>query len=168
IEPTQSMISLTGNKHLFVLRSVGKFFGLAGIRLGFVSAHPCWLNIIAAGVGPWQVNGPAQFIGEKALTDRIWQHQQRKTLTRLSNALESLLVDTFAKNVNGTSLFKTVKLDNAEQLFDQLCRQGVYVRLCDEKNALRFGVPNEQGLAVLAGVLSRRGSILGCNSYTSD
>lgn len=155
IEPTQSMIDLTDSKHLFVLRSVGKFFGLAGIRLGFVSAHPSWLNIINSGAGPWQVNGPAQFIGEKALADKVWQIQQRQTLAGLSSALETLLVETFDVKVQGTTLFKTVKLNNAQQLFDQLCRQGVYVRLCDEKNALRFGVPTEQGLVVLAEVLAK-------------
>ncbi|MCG7499322.1 threonine-phosphate decarboxylase CobD [Vibrio sp. Of7-15] len=150
VTPSQSVASLTNNPHLFVLRSVGKFFGLAGIRLGFLSAAPIWLSTLANTTGPWQVNGPAQYIAEKALTDLNWQSEQSLQLQRLSNNLEHLLMDTFQTAVSGTSLFKTVLLPNAPELFKQLCQQGVYVRLCDEQNALRFGIPTDAELEKLA------------------
>lgn len=149
VEPNQSMINLTDNRHLFVLRSIGKFFGLAGIRLGFVSSHPNWLALMADHLGPWQVNGPAQYIGQKALSDSHWQQNQRQQLKGFSDKLATLLSVHFNTQVAGTTLFKTIKIDNAPERFEQLCQLGIYVRLCDEQDALRFGIPDEQGLAVL-------------------
>lgn len=146
VTPSQSIASLTNNPHLFVLRSVGKFFGLAGIRLGFLSAAPTWLTTLASTAGPWQVNGPAQYIAEKALADFNWQSEQKLRLQRLSSNLERLLMESFQTTVSGTSLFKTVLLPNAPDLFEQLCQQGIYVRLCDEQNALRFGIPTDAEL----------------------
>ena len=138
---------------LIILRSVGKFFGLAGIRLGFVIARDYWLKPMADVLGPWAVNGPAQFVGIQALTDKRWQKEQRTALNHLSGRLESLLVEVFAQPIRGTSLFKTLLIPQAPALFHALCMQGIYVRLCDEKNALRFGIPDEQGLKQLESVL---------------
>jgi len=155
VEPSQSIIAHTNNPHLLVLRSVGKFFGLAGIRLGFLSAHPQWLQALATLSSPWEVNGPAQYITEIALIDRRWQQQQLLTLTSLSTALEQLLMTTFACPVTGSVLFKTVLIANAPKVYALLCQEGVYVRLCDEQNALRFGIPDQNGLAKLTKVLQR-------------
>ena len=155
VEPSQSIIAHTDNPHLLVLRSVGKFFGLAGIRLGFLSAHPQWLHALEKLSSPWEVNGPAQYITEIALMDTQWQQQQLLTLTALSAALEQLLMTTFVCPVAGSALFKTIRLDNAPAVYALLCQQGVYVRLCDEQNALRFGIPDQNGLAKLAKVLQQ-------------
>jgi len=153
--PSQSIIAHTNNPHLLVLRSVGKYFGLAGIRLGFLSAHPQWLQALEKLSSPWEVNGPAQYITEIALMDTQWQQQQSLTLTSLSTTLEQLLITTFNSPVAGSALFKTVQLDNAPTIYELLCQQGVYVRLCDEKNALRFGIPDENRLSKLADILQR-------------
>lgn len=138
---------------LIILRSVGKFFGLAGIRLGFVLANETWLNAMALLLGPWAVSGPALFVGEQALADKRWQEEQRVVLWRLSSALQSTLKQLFTQPVHGTLLFKTVHTPNAPAIFDALCQQGIYVRLCDEKDALRFGIANEQGLIRLKDAL---------------
>jgi cobalamin biosynthetic protein CobC len=153
IAPSQSLIHLTLNKHLFVLRSVGKFFGLAGIRIGFLSAHPFWINKLNQLSSPWEVNGPAQFIAEQALNDHAWQLAQRQKLTDLSIKLEQLLTKTFLHHPNksdgpsitikGCGLFKTIVYPQATELYQKLCHQGLYVRLCDENNALRFGIPDQ-------------------------
>lgn len=155
VEPSQSIIAHTDNPHLLVLRSVGKFFGLAGIRLGFLSAHPQWLQALEKLSSPWEVNGPAQYITEIALMDRQWQQQQLLSLTALSATLELLLMTTFDCPVAGSALFKTIRLDNAPEVYILLCQQGVYVRLCDEQNALRFGIPDQNGLVKLAKVLQQ-------------
>ena len=139
---------------LIILRSVGKFFGLAGVRLGFVLASKSWLSAMSSSLGPWAVSGPAQFVGERALTDYRWQEEQRIVLTRLSSALETILTQAFAQPVHGTSLFKTVRTPQAPAVFEALCQQGIYVRLCDEKDALRFGIPDEQGLKRLENALN--------------
>ena len=138
---------------LIILRSVGKFFGLAGIRLGFVLANQDWLNAMALSLGPWAVSGPALFVGEQALADTHWQEEQRVVLCRLSSALQRVLKHAFTQTVQGTLLFKTVRTFHAPAIFEALCRQGIYVRLCDEKDALRFGIPDEQGLKRLENAL---------------
>lgn len=165
IKPSQSIIHLTENKHLFVLRSVGKFFGLAGIRIGFLSANQDWLNKLSAMSSPWEVNGPAQFITEQALKNQQWQSAQRQALIALSTKLEELLTATFLKpikkdvegriSISGCGLFKTLIHPKASELFQSFCRQGLYVRLCDEKNALRFGVPKQEQLAKLTELLAQ-------------
>ncbi|NQZ89261.1 MAG: aminotransferase class I/II-fold pyridoxal phosphate-dependent enzyme [Colwellia sp.] len=165
IQPNQSIIHLTENKHLFVLRSVGKFFGLAGIRIGFLSANQYWLEKLKAMASPWEVNGPAQFITEQALNNHQWQSRQQQTLITLSTQLEELLTTTFLKpfnkgegikiSISGCGLFKTLIHPQATELFQSFCRQGLYVRLCDENNALRFGIPNPKQYKILAKLLAQ-------------
>lgn len=155
ITPSQSLIDLTDNDHLMVFRSVGKFFGLAGIRLGFVSAAPRWLEAITALSSPWEVNGPAQFIATQALLNKNWQQKQLADLHQLAEQLELLLQQQFNNDISGTVLFKTVKLDHASEIFEQLCQQGVYVRLCDEKNALRFGIATTKQLSRLTNIFNQ-------------
>lgn len=144
--PANAPHNIDKSDALIILRSVGKFFGLAGVRLGFVLASEPWLSAMSSSLGPWAVSGPAQFVGEQALTDHRWQEEQRIVLKRLSSALETVLAQAFAQPVHGTYLFKTVGTPHAPAIFEALCQQGIYVRLCDENDALRFGVPHEQGL----------------------
>ncbi len=159
IEKNQSVIHLTQHKHLFVLRSVGKFFGLSGIRIGFLSAHSYWLEKLKQLASPWEINGPAQFITEQALKDIDWQLAQKQKLTELATRLEQLLVRYFIEpasklvrsqiTITGCDLFKTLIHPQAAELYILFCRQGLYVRLCDEKNALRFGIPSQKQSMVL-------------------
>ncbi|TQV89627.1 threonine-phosphate decarboxylase [Aliikangiella coralliicola] len=132
---------------VIVLRSVGKFFGLAGIRIGFVCTTEDILEQLRDMLGPWQVNGPALLIAEKALGDLEWQRRQRERLSIQRSKLQALLTVQFELDeIVGTDLFLTVKTNSAEQWFERLCRHKVYVRLCDEKNAIRFGIPDDTGL----------------------
>jgi len=164
IQPSQSIIHLTTNRHLFVLRSIGKFFGLAGIRIGFLSAHPFWINKLKLLSSPWEVNGPAQFVAEQALNDLAWQSEQRKQLIELSKKLGEVLTETFlAPNnndminikISGCGLFITLMHPQATELYHKFCNQGLYVRLCDENNALRFGVPNPKQYKILVNLLAQ-------------
>ena len=153
--PQHSFINQTSSPNLIILRSLGKFFGLAGLRLGFVSASNTWIDIFKANLGPWNINGPAQYIGQQALADSAWQNKQRHLLTTHSQQLAKLLQRTFKTTPKGTILFQTVKCEKAEIIFDKLCQQGIYVRLCDEKNALRFGIPTNNELLRLELALSQ-------------
>lgn len=146
---SQSLISYTQDSALIVLRSLGKFFGLAGLRLGFVAACPAWLTRISANQGPWAVSGPAQFVGAKALVDNTWQLQQLARLQLLSVKLSELLKRIFNVSSQGTLLFQTVYLPQAKVVYHKLCLQAVYVRLTDNQLALRFGVPLEQDFSRL-------------------
>lgn len=153
--PQHSFISQTSSPQLIVLRSIGKFFGLAGLRLGFVAASRIWIDIFKTQLGPWSINGPAQYIAQQALTDEIWQSKQHQQLKTHSTQLSKLLHQTFKQIPTGSLLFQTVKCDRAALIFEQLCQQAIYVRLCDERNALRFGIPTLHELPRLQLALSK-------------
>ncbi|MGB0495833.1 MAG: threonine-phosphate decarboxylase CobD [Kangiellaceae bacterium] len=132
-------------KNLIILRSIGKFFGLAGIRLGFAFANDTWLKQLKVKLGEWPISGPSLYIAEKALSDSSWQSAQRFRLDKQSMALHSLLRRVFNLNSKGCNLFRTINLANATEIFESLCKQAVYVRLTDDKKSLRFGIPDSDG-----------------------
>lgn len=152
-----SMCSQVNNTNTLVFRSFGKFFGLAGIRIGFLVANQSWCDAFNEHLGPWQVNGPAQLIALNALRDSQWHIQQKQQLTKLRNNLEALLWQSLGNeiisDIKGTDLFLTVTFNenshnniNAQKLYTQLCEQAVYVRLTDEKDKLRFGITTDEQL----------------------
>lgn len=152
----QSYCPQTSDAHCLVLRSFGKFFGLAGIRIGFLVADNYWCQKFKDLLGPWQVNGPAQIIAEKALADHTWHNQQRDKLHTLREQQEALLWQVFTSklvsNIHGCDLFLTLSFhqaDNAKALYHLLCKQGVYCRLSDELDTLRFGIALEPEMARL-------------------
>jgi cobalamin biosynthetic protein CobC len=160
---SHSIISQANQESLFVLRSIGKFFGLAGIRVGFVACQSYYLNKIAALLGPWQVNGPALYICEKALMDRPWQLEQRRYLkaqsSRLAQVIQDCLkghnFDFLSIDITQTDLFVTINHPLATGIYRALCKQKIYVRLCDDKQAIRVGIPNNHEFERLAKGLSR-------------
>ena len=141
-------------QNVIVLRSFGKFFGLAGIRIGFVCTTEVWRDIIKENIGPWSINGPALFIAEQALQDTQWQAAQRQRLEKQSkDGQEQIKLHLPNTAIKANALFITVFLDNAASVYDKLCQQGVYVRLTDEQNALRFGIGDAQQLERLVTAL---------------
>jgi len=153
-----SMAEYSNQPECFVLKSVGKFFGLAGIRLGFLLANPQHLQGLKRLQGPWQVNGAALYIAKHALADKAWQASHLQQLQALSAELESFLSRHFhphlTRPVAGRLLFKTCYIRNATAWYHALCQKAVYVRLTDEGDALRFGLPLASQLKVLNDTLS--------------
>ncbi|GIU32892.1 threonine-phosphate decarboxylase CobD [Shewanella schlegeliana] len=137
--PDQSLLPITEN-NLIVLRSIGKFFGLAGIRAGFVYAPKDIRESLQTQLGPWCLNGPARQICKLALADMDWQQAQ---LTRLHTASQRLkrLLSTLPGAIVGSALFQTIYLANAPVWYERLCRHHILTRLTDEQDALRFGLP---------------------------
>ena len=130
--------------NVIVLRSVGKFFGLAGLRIGFVCSSQAWCETIQENIGPWSINGPALFITEQALKDKTWQVTQKMRLQQQSKAMRTILKTHFVgARIEANALFITVYLNQAREVYHQLCEQGIYVRLTDENDSLRFGIANE-------------------------
>ncbi|TCS39034.1 threonine-phosphate decarboxylase CobD [Reinekea marinisedimentorum] len=129
--------------HTVVLRSLGKFFGLAGARVGFVFANPSVLTALTETIGPWTVTGPSRWAAKQALGNSQWQQQNRQRLARSSERLHRLLAQHFDSPMATHALFITVKLSDAVAVHGALCQQQVLTRLCDEKNALRFGIPGD-------------------------
>ena len=139
--PEQSLAGCMPREGLFVLRSLGKFFGLAGARVGFVLAPGDWLERIATLLGPWSVPGPARWAATQALTDREWQTQIRWRLQEAGRRLEALLRDSGLPPAGGTPLFQWSRTQRAREIQDALARQGILVRRFDQPASLRFGLP---------------------------
>lgn len=148
-----SAVPLASDKHCFVLRSMGKFFGLAGLRIGFVIAHEEHLAILDNYIGPWPVNGPGLFIAEEALKDTRWQQKQHTALKQSSDYLHQLLKQYLGIDTVGTYLFRTAYTEDAKALHHHLCSCGIYTRLTDEKDAIRFGLPSTNDMARFKSVL---------------
>jgi len=115
-------------RNIIVLRSFGKFFGLAGLRLGFALAPADLAARLNASLGPWPVAGPAIVIGEAALADRSWAEAMRESLGRGAARLDEVLTDAGLEVVGGTSLFRLVQMQAAVELFHHLGRAGILVR----------------------------------------
>lgn len=140
-----------------VLRSFGKFFGLAGIRLGFVVADRPLAQSLRNELGDWPVSGPAIEVARRAYADRDWHEQQRRRLHTASERLLALLRRHGLHDAGGTTQFRLVETANAAGLFDHLCAHGVLVRPFTERPAaLRVGLPGtEQDWSRLTAALSQ-------------
>lgn len=137
------------------LRSFGKFYGLAGLRLGFAIAPPALAGLLRAALGPWSVSGPALVAAEIALSDRRWQQATRERLQEDAARLDALLGNFGI--AGGTSLFRLLRDHRAPALFDALARAGILVRRFAARPAdLRFGLPgSDDAWARLAAALAR-------------
>ena len=143
--PEHSLAGNAEHEGLVVLRSVGKFFGLAGLRLGFVLAAKKNIQRLQKMLGPWAVSHPAQYLGRLALQDSAWINQQRYDLAQQSLRLASLLEQYARCQCDGTDLFQTLYHEKSENLFNQLAQQGILVRFLPQTSktspGLRFGLP---------------------------
>ncbi len=125
---------------LIVLRSLGKFFGLAGIRLGFLAAEAKLLEKIAQRQGPWAVSHPSRWLGALALADQQWQQQNRNFLVAQSKALQEILSKYF-QNIHKSNYFCYFQHPQAEQIKHQLAQQGIWIRYFEAHSSLRLGLP---------------------------
>ncbi len=126
---------------LIILRSIGKFFGLAGIRCGFVIGSPKLLNNLNEELGPWNISHPARYIAKAALQDRPWQQQTCQTLPMQALRLKQLLSKYGLPPEGGAALFQWVKTEQAADIHHFLASQGVLTRLFTHPSSLRFGLP---------------------------
>lgn len=127
---------------LLVLRSFGKFFGLAGLRLGFAVGEPTLIRLLRSALGPWTVCGPALAIGRMALADREWIAATRHHLDREAAALDALLAGFGLSVIGGTALFRLVNAARAWALYEHLGQRGILVRpFAASPRWLRFGLP---------------------------
>ncbi len=139
--PEQSMAADAGRTGLILLRSLGKFFGLAGARVGFLFAEPALQSRLKSLLGPWTLNGPARCIARQALRDTGWQQTTRATLPRDGERLASLLHRHGLTPVGGTALFQWVITPEADRLYRALAQQGILVRHFIAPRSLRLGLP---------------------------
>jgi cobalamin biosynthetic protein CobC len=143
--PDASLGGDVARGNIVVLRSFGKFYGLAGVRLGFALAAPDLVARLAAWLGPWAVSAPALAIGAAALADAAWAQAMRERLADEARRLDALLAAAGFDVVGGTSLFRLVRTARVGDVFDQLGRAGIWVRrFAEQPAALRFGLPPDE------------------------
>lgn len=143
--PEMSVVPHMGRSDgLIVLRSFGKFFGLAGLRLGFAIGSDEMIAQIDRMLGPWAVSGPAIEIGAEALGDLAWQADMRQSLARWAVQLDQILSDAGFEIIGGTSLYRLTSHPSAQSIHRQLASRGIWVRRFEDKpDWLRFGVPGD-------------------------
>jgi cobalamin biosynthetic protein CobC len=139
--PVHSVAAYTAQKGLIVFRSVGKFFGLAGLRLGFVAAHTDLLQQLADLLGPWTVSGPAQQIGSAALSDVSWQEAMRLQLHASGTCLQQLL-SAHGIQSNGTALFQYWSTSNSAEFAEHMAQHGIWIRIFS--HGVRLGLPPDE------------------------
>ncbi len=128
-----------------VLRSFGKAYGLAGLRLGFALASPDIVAPLRAALGPWPVSGPAIAIGIRALADSDWLEAMRARLGGDAARLDALLHGAGWRIVGGTRLFRLAAHADARAAFDRLLVAGILTRpFADAPDWLRFGIPGDE------------------------
>lgn len=148
--PWDSLAAHCARPGLIVLRSLGKFFGLAGARVGFALAEPALLNELEEALGPWPLAGPSRWLARHALQDGAWQAATRARLDVASQRLAGLLAAHGLPPSGGCALFQWVLTQHAAQLQHRLAQRAILVRRfaahagaggLSEAPGLRFGLP---------------------------
>jgi cobalamin biosynthetic protein CobC len=145
VAPGTSLADAVDRDNIVVLRSFGKFYGLAGLRLGFALAAPALINRIEAALGPWAVAGPAIEIGKAALADAQWRQQTLSRLAADAKRLDEMLATAGHAVIGGTSLYRLAQSEDAAGWFNRLGRAGILARrFAEHPNWLRFGLPADE------------------------
>jgi cobalamin biosynthetic protein CobC len=142
--PHLSLAAHANQVGLIVLRSFGKFFGLAGVRLGFVLAERKLLKLLAEQVGPWAVSGPTRVVGQVCLRDTLGHARQRLRSEEASQRMADLLERHGFKPQGGCALFQWLITSHAEQLHEFMARRGILLRIFTHNSSLRFGLPADE------------------------
>ncbi|WP_449041623.1 threonine-phosphate decarboxylase CobD [Paracoccus sp. (in: a-proteobacteria)] len=125
-----------------VLRSFGKFYGLAGVRLGFVLGDEAAIATLAAMAGPWPVSGPAIAIGCAALADRDWAAASIARLQDDVRRLDGLAAGAGWRLVGGGHLFRLYETPDAVAAQELLARHHIWSRMFPwHRRWLRLGLP---------------------------
>lgn len=139
--PEHSLCDVADRNGLVVLRSAGKFFGLAGARAGFVCAAPDLLDGLRERLGPWTLAGPTRHVLKLALADREWQMQARVRLHACSTRLRELLALHGLEPTAGCAMFQWCCDERALALHEALAARAILTRYFDDPASLRFGLP---------------------------
>ena len=148
VDPTLSVSPLAGApgfERLIVLRSFGKFHGLAGARLGFLVAAPALAARVRQALGDWPVSGPAIAAGLAAYADADWAARTRLRLAEDAARLDALLRRAGFAIAGGTALFRLARATDAPRRFETLARAGILTRPFPwDETLIRFGLPGPQ------------------------
>ena len=143
-----SDLSLAGSTRpgLILLRLFGKFFGLAGVRLGFVIAPPDVVAALRRLLGDWPVSGTAIAVGRAAYADAAWQAAQRARIAEAAAWLDARLAEAGLATAGGTARFRLIETPARDRLFAHLAARGILTRpFSDDPARLRLGLPGDAG-----------------------
>ncbi|MFS4439120.1 threonine-phosphate decarboxylase CobD [Paracoccaceae bacterium GXU_MW_L88] len=136
---------LSESDNMIVLRSFGKFYGLAGLRLGFALSGEGMATRLRALAGPWAVSGPAIAIGRAALADRAWQQATTARLQTDTARLDGLAAKAGWTLTGGTPLFRTYATPNADDAQKKLAKAQIWSRIFPySKTWIRLGLPGSE------------------------
>lgn len=131
-----------GRDGLLVLRSLGKFYGLAGARFGAALGSPALIERLEGELGPWAVSGPALDVAAVALADGRWRNRMKKKLAGQRATLDELLMRHRLEIIGGTDLFVLVRHPRAEAMAQHLATKHILVRRFPGRPEwLRLGLP---------------------------
>ncbi|MBR1087134.1 threonine-phosphate decarboxylase [Bradyrhizobium manausense] len=155
--PELSLAAEAGQKGLLILRSFGKFYGLAGLRLGFAIGNAADIGKLAAASGPWPVSGAAIAVGCRALRDDAWARATSARLARDCVRLDEMVQPQGWRLVGGAPLFRLYEMPDALAAQEKLARARIWSRIFAQSPAwLRLGIPGaEVEWSRLAEVLAR-------------
>ncbi|MEM9433255.1 MAG: aminotransferase class I/II-fold pyridoxal phosphate-dependent enzyme [Pseudomonadota bacterium] len=153
IAPTRSHVGRTAAPGVIVLKSFGKFWGLAGLRLGFAIGHPETLAGLSDQLGPWPVSGPALEIGAQALEDFKWAEATRLRLAEDRQRLDALM-QHHGSVIGGTDLFGLYDVGDATAFQTRLAHAKIWTRIFPYSEAwIRIGLPSRTGWSHLEAAL---------------
>ncbi len=153
--PDQSHIARAATPGTVILKSFGKFWGLAGLRLGFAIGDPALIAGLRAAMGPWAVSGPALRAGTCALKDPAWAKATRVTLAASAARLDRLMQRAGAQTIGGTDLFRLYEVEDATLWQERLARAHVWSRIFPYSTRyLRLGLPPEDRWSQLEDALT--------------
>ncbi len=144
--PDRSLVDLAGRENVIILKSFGKFWGLAGLRLGFAIGADATMSRLQDMLGPWAVSGPGLHVGALALEDRDWADATRARLQADATQLDDLMQPAGARIIGGTDLFRLYQVDSAAQWQDRLAQNHIWSRIFPYSDRwLRMGLPDPDG-----------------------
>ena len=155
VTPDASHIARATRPGTLILKSFGKFWGLAGLRLGFAIGDPALIAALRPMIGPWAVSGPALSIATAALSDPAWANATRARLAEDAARLDTLMLRAGVTLLGGTTLFRLYDTPDAAQWQDRLARHHILARIFPySPRWLRLGLPDGAGWARLEQVLA--------------
>jgi cobalamin biosynthetic protein CobC len=142
VTPDETLLAHAGMPGRIVLKSFGKFWGLAGVRLGFAIGLPETVAPLREALGPWPVSGPALHVGAVALNDPVWAQATRVRLSADAARLDRIMADAGVGCIGGTTLFRLYDTVDAACWHDRLCRAHILSRIFPySARWLRLGLP---------------------------
>ena len=147
--PGHSMAGeVSEGRRLLIFRSFGKFFGLAGVRLGFLIGPPSFLARVRHRLGAWPLSAAAIAIGTAAYLDRSWIEAMRARLDAEAAALDTLLARIGYRATGACPLFRLLEVEDGPTLFDRLARRAILTRpFAENPRWLRIGLPTDEAAA---------------------